>query len=337
MNKSIDQLFDSIPDKHVLILGDVMIDSYLFGRVDRISPEAPVPVVSLHTRENRLGGAANVALNIHAMGAKPLLCSIIGNDRQGDVFMDLLNTIGLDASGMIRSSSRITTTKFRVIGNNTQMLRVDEEHTHDLNGAEEDNYLNRVKNIIDHGSVDSIIMQDYNKGVLTPVFIGRVIAMAREKNIPVCVDPKKKNFDAFKGVALFKPNLKELKEGLKMEFDASDPVQLESAVSMLQTRQNFDMVMVTLSEQGVMIRSKSGPDDYEVAMVPAHRRSIADVSGAGDTVISIAALCLAAGCKPAVLAALANLAGGLVCEEVGVVPINKQRFYREAVATGINL
>jgi rfaE bifunctional protein kinase chain/domain len=337
MNESIQELINSFSGKKILILGDVMIDSYLFGKVDRISPEAPVPVVSLHTRENRLGGAANVALNIHALGAVPILCSIIGKDKQGDVFIDLLNRTGLVTKGIILSDERITTTKFRVIGNNTQMIRVDEENTHELTSTEEVNYLGRVQDLFENEIVDAVILQDYNKGMLSPVFVNKVIYFARERGIPVCVDPKKQNFDSFKGVTLFKPNLKELKEGLKMDFDHTDPLQLESAVSILQSRQNIEMVLLTLSESGVMIRSRSEQDDYETTWIPAHRRSIADVSGAGDTVISVATLCLCTGCKPSTIAALSNLAGGLVCEEVGVVPINKERLLSEASLSSISL
>ncbi|MHC1708504.1 MAG: bifunctional heptose 7-phosphate kinase/heptose 1-phosphate adenyltransferase [Bacteroidales bacterium] len=335
MNDHITEIFNHFRDKNILILGDVMIDAYLFGKVDRISPEAPVPVVTLNNRENRLGGAANVALNIQALGANPILCSVIGNDRQGTIFMKLLQDNKLNTSGMIISEERITTTKFRVIGNNAQMLRVDEEHTHDLSSKEEDSYFSLIKGIIDRREADAIILQDYNKGVLTSMILSQVISLAREKHISVCADPKKKNFDGFKGVTLFKPNLKELKEGLKMDFDQNDSLQLESAISILQTRQNIDMVLVTLSENGVIIRSKTGADDYEVSRIPAHRRSIADVSGAGDTVISVAALCLATACKPAALAALSNLAGGLVCEEVGVVPVNKERLIKEAIQSNI--
>lgn len=324
-------LIQEFSGKNILVLGDVMIDAYLFGRVDRISPEAPVPVVSLHKRENRLGGAANVALNIQTLGGRPFLCSVIGNDRQGEIFFHLMKESNLETKGIISSNSRITTTKFRVIGNNTQMLRVDEEHLHDLTNTEEDKYIEKVHLLLQEEKIETVVFQDYNKGILTPFFINQVIKLANEKHIPVCVDPKRKNFETYKGVTLFKPNLKELKEGLKMDFDQQDPVQLEAAVSVLQGRQDIGMMLVTLSEEGVMIRSKSGPDEFTVHHIPAHRRSITDVSGAGDSVISVAALCLACGCEPEQLATLANLAGGLVCEEVGVVPVNKERLLRESL------
>jgi len=325
------RLFQDFTHKNILILGDVMIDSYLWGKVDRISPEAPVPVVALHSRENRLGGAANVALNIKAMGATPILCSVIGNDRQGDIFRELLDFDHMDTRGLVRSESRLTTTKYRVIGNNVQMLRVDEESTDDLSDTEEKRLLGQVTDILNKGDIHAIIFQDYNKGVLTAGVITKVISMAREKGIPTAVDPKKKNFELFKGVTLFKPNLKELREGMKLSISAANKNELEAAATLLQDTQNIDILLLTLSEYGVMIRKKGTSDKAELHFIDAHKRTIADVSGAGDTVISLASLCLACGCELAELAAIANLAGGLVCEEVGVVPIQGEKLLKEVI------
>ncbi len=324
------QLLESFRNRKVLVLGDVMIDAYLWGKVERISPEAPVPVVALHRRENRLGGAANVALNLLALDAQPILSAVIGTDRQGEGFRELMELSGLTCEGILQSRERITTTKFRVIGNNTQMLRVDEEHTHDLSAEEESLYLAGIEAILQKHHIEVILFQDYNKGVLTPSMISTVIEMAVRRNIPVSVDPKKKNFDMYRGVTLFKPNLKELKEGLKLDFDQRDAHQLESAVSILQEKQQPEMVLLTLSEEGVFLRHRETAGSYTSFMIPAHKRAIADVSGAGDTVISVAALCLASGSTPEQLAVLSNLAGGLVCESVGVVPINKSRLLNEA-------
>ncbi|HRY33290.1 MAG TPA: bifunctional ADP-heptose synthase [Bacteroidales bacterium] len=329
-NMNYRQLLESFRNRKVLVLGDVMIDAYLWGRVERISPEAPVPVVALHRRESRLGGAANVALNLLALDAQPILCAVIGNDRQGEVFRELMEESGLTADGILQSRERITTTKFRVIGNNTQMLRVDEEHTHDLSAGEEALFIAGIERILREHRIEVILFQDYNKGVLTPSLISRLIDAAANSNIPVCVDPKKKNFDLYRSVTLFKPNLKELKEGLKLDFDHRDSVQLESAVSVLQDRQQPDMVLLTLSEEGVFLRYRETAGSHASFIIPAHKRAIADVSGAGDTVISVAALCLASGSTPEQLAVLSNLAGGLVCEAVGVVPIDKSRLLNEA-------
>lgn len=334
--EKINEAFTGFEGKHVLILGDVMIDSYLRGKVDRISPEAPVPVVLLRKRENMLGGAANVALNIKSLGAVPLLCSVIGNDHRGQDFIDLLKHDGISDKGIIRSSDRITTIKFRIIGNNYQMLRVDEEIDTDLTKSDETLLIQRAKDYLDKHNINVIIFQDYNKGVLTPFVIDSILALASARGIPVVVDPKKKNFNAYKGVELFKPNLKELREGLKMEVDASDIDSLRIASMILREQQSVRSIMVTLSERGVYLNKDVDGEVVEV-LIPAHFRNISDVSGAGDTVISIASLCLAANLSPELTVALSNLAGGLVCEQVGVVPIDKSRLFSEAMLLLANI
>lgn len=326
-NITVSEMFDAFTTKKVLIVGDVMVDAYLQGTVDRISPEAPVPVVALQKRENRPGGAANVALNIQSLGAKPLLVTVIGNDRQGEIFTELMADLGMQTDGIIQSPERLTTTKFRVIGNYVQMLRVDEESLHDLSETEAALLLNKIRDLVSTDKPDSIILQDYDKGVLAPQVISEIIALANQVHIPVCVDPKRKHFNLYRNVQLFKPNLKELREGLKTDLNAIDKIKLESAVRQFQRDQNIDMLMVTLSEHGVMISSISG--NSPVSFIPAHRRSITDVSGAGDTVISVAALCLALDFSPEDIAAISNLAGGLVCEQSGVVPVEKERLNLE--------
>lgn len=328
--KQIETLFNDFSGRHVLILGDVMIDSYLWGKVERISPEAPVPVVSVKKRENLLGGAANVALNIQALGAVPVLCSVVGNDVKGNEFVELLEKDGIISEGIIRSRSRITTTKFRIIGNKAQMLRVDEEMDTDLDPEEETELLVKVAALFARFPVDVVILQDYNKGVLTKNVINRVIGLASEQGIPVVVDPKKKNFNTYSNIDLFKPNLKELSEGLKIDLDMNDIVSIREASIAWQTSQSITAMMVTLSEAGVFIRDTSGGQVAEFH-IPAHIRNIADVSGAGDTVISVASLCRALRISPYLTASLSNLAGGLVCEYVGVVPVNRERLLNEAI------
>jgi D-glycero-beta-D-manno-heptose-7-phosphate kinase len=322
-------LFEDFTSKNVLIIGDVMIDSYLWGKVERISPEAPVPVVALSKRENRLGGAANVALNVRSMGASPILCSVVGNDRQGELFVELMKSGGLTHEALIRSNTRITTTKFRIIGNNAQLLRVDEEIDEDLGFADENLLFEKARDILSKYAIDVIILQDYNKGVLTRELIRKVIDLACEKGIPVTVDPKKKNFDAYKGVSLFKPNLKELREGLKADMNTGDQQQIEMAVNQLREKFQIDIVLTTLSEQGVIISGNSGDQGNQTIFIPAHRRSIADVSGAGDTVIAVASLCLASHTPLYDIAAISNLAGGLVCEDVGVSPVDREKLLEE--------
>lgn len=325
------KLFEEFNHLSIMIIGDVMVDAYLWGKVERISPEAPIPIVALRKRENRMGGAANVAMNIKSMGARPVLCSVIGDDDMGTVFLNLLRKEKIESNGILTSPRRITTTKFRIFGNNTQMLRVDEETENDLSEHDMNALMERIESIITREKIACIIFQDYNKGVIAPWLIQRVIGLAKEKNIPITVDPKKRNFDSYSGVTLFKPNLKELKEGLKTDFSPDDREGLMRAAQLLRNRLNCDYVMTTMSEHGVMISMKDKADEKNI-FIPAHLRSVADVSGAGDTVISVASLCLALNRSPYEIAYISNLAGGLVCEDTGIVPVNKNKLLKEILA-----
>jgi len=330
--KEIKELFKNFDKLKVLVIGDVMVDSYLWGKVDRISPEAPVPVVQVTRKEARLGGAANVAVNIAALGAKPIMCALGGNDSNGELLKQLLTEQGLTTDGILASDDRPTTVKTRVISNHQHVVRVDEESLSPLNKKEEKSFIQRVFGLIDTEQPDVIVFEDYNKGVLTKTVIRSVIEKAIELGIPTCVDPKKQNFFAYKKVDLFKPNLKELVEGLKVEINKEDPSSIENAVEELQNRIENKIALITLSEMGVFIRGESGSTH-----IPAHIRKISDVSGAGDTVISVASLCLASKIPERTIAALSNLAGGLVCEKVGVVPIDKERLLEEAIANQTEL
>lgn len=322
------RLFDSFNGKRVMIIGDVMLDLYLDGKVERISPEAPVPIVAVRRRFARLGGAANVAQNIRALGAVPVLCSVIGDDSKADDFLNMLDEHQMPKDGIVRSTQRRTTTKYRIIGNNAQMLRVDEEDTDNLSDNEYVTLRQKIDGIIDNEKIDGIILQDYNKGVLTEQLIGHVISVANERGIPVGVDPKKNNFLAYRNCTLFKPNLKELKEGISVSFKTDTIDDILVGVSALQERLQCRFVMNTLSERGVIIQERCG-DTVRHWHIPAHLRKIADVSGAGDTVLSVAMLCLVCQEDAFNIAAISNLAGGLVCEEIGAVPINKERLLEE--------
>ena len=323
--KTINHLFKEFKKLNVLIIGDVMLDAYLWGKVERISPEAPVPIVTITKRESRLGGAANVAINIQSLDAKPILCSVIGNDQHGRTFIELLHQMGMTTEGIIQSSERPTTVKTRVIGNNHQMLRVDDEVEGDITAGERKQLVNRISELIDKKKIDVIVFEDYDKGVINKSLIEQVVKLANTKKIPTAVDPKKKNFNHYKGVTLMKPNLKELREGLKLDFEKSNLKEIKTAVDKLKKDQHIQSVLVTLSERGAYISGQK-----EEKLIPAHIRNIADVSGAGDTVISVAALCLAVGTSAVTMATLANLAGGLVCEKVGVVPVERDLLIKEA-------
>lgn len=318
-------LADGFERTTALVIGDVMLDAYLWGRVDRISPEAPVPVVQVTRRSARLGGAANVALNMHALGAKPIVVSVTGDDDHALTLERLLGTDGLEARGLVRSGARRTTVKTRIISGHQHVVRVDEEMETDITPEEEERLLARVEDLIRSATPGVIVLEDYNKGVLTEGVIRGVIALAKKHGVPVAVDPKKRNFFAYRGVDLFKPNLKELREGLKTEVEGGHRGSVREAVAQLEQRIGNAISLITLSEHGIYAHGAG--EEHAFA---AHARSIADVSGAGDTVIAVAALCLAQRLPLATLAALANLAGGLVCEHVGVVPIDRKQLLEEA-------
>ena len=324
--KEIIELFEKFNQLTALIIGDVMIDGYVWGKVERISPEAPVPVVQVTRKEDRLGGAANVAKNVRELGAKPIVCAVVGDDEKGQKLKQLLKDQEMDPAGIISSSERPTTVKTRIISSPQQIARIDEESTAPLSITEENSLIDRISELLSSQKIDVIIFEDYNKGVLTPRVIEKVISLAEKKNIPTTVDPKKDNFFAYKKATLFKPNLKELREGLKIEFDKRDVKALQNAESEMRNQLQNSISLITLSELGVFY-SAAG----DTGIIPAHPRDITDVSGAGDTVISVASLCLALGTEVAFLAALSNLAGGLVCERVGVVPVDRELLLQEAL------
>lgn len=321
--KSLDKIFDNFSGLSALIVGDVMIDSYIWGKVERISPEAPVPVISITNKEIRLGGAANVAKNIAALGATPLLCSVVGEDHDGIALLDLMKSRRMDNRGIVQSDDRTTTVKERMLSSSQQLLRIDRETIKPLLERDKKNLLKKIDELI--SEADVVIFEDYNKGVLDKKLIKSIVQLAQTKNIPTAVDPKKENFLNYDNVTLFKPNLKEIKEGLKLDFNDDDEDAIANAANILRKKMAIEKVFITRSEHGVFISSNERHH-----FIPAHVRSISDVSGAGDTVISTASLCLALGLPDKLIAELSNLAGGLVCEHLGVVSIDKGQLLAEA-------
>lgn len=317
-------LFEKFRNQKVLVIGDVMIDTYLWGNVTRVSPEAPVPIVSGVIEENRLGGAANVALNIRAMGAVPILCSVIGEDYRGRLFLELMEEQNLSDLGLVIDNQRVTTQKTRIISGNQHLLRVDEEMDLFISSAVLKNFLELVLDLLQSGGIDAMILQDYDKGVLAPKVISRLIEEAEKVSVPVLVDPKFRSFHLYRKVQLFKPNFKELMHGLKMDIKKYDIEKLSEAILKFQKEQEIETFLVTLSEQGILASR-----DGSYVHIPAVVRDIADVSGAGDTVISVATLCLIAGLGAPEIAAISNLAGGQVCEKAGVVPIDSEKLRSE--------
>ncbi|HOY08342.1 MAG TPA: bifunctional ADP-heptose synthase [Saprospiraceae bacterium] len=311
-------ILQQLENHEVLIVGDVMIDRYLTGSVNRISPEAPVPVVLQQSMEDRLGGAANVALNIRALGSVPVLCSVIGRDEAGQHLKNrILPDSGITADGMVFSDSRRTTVKTRILGNNQQMLRIDSEDTADLNEQEQQDLLEKIRELLATRPIRAIILQDYNKGVLTEKVIRAVLSEAHKSGIITAVDPKKANFFAYNGVDLFKPNLKEVRDSLPFTIQPTIE-SLRQAAGYLREGLKNRLTMITLSEKGLFL-----DDASQAHLFPTIPRKIADVSGAGDTVISIATLALVAGLPLETIATLSNLAGGQVCEFPGVVPVDR--------------
>jgi len=310
------KLFRSFQKTNILVVGDIMIDRYLNGSVDRISPEAPVPVVRLKDAENRLGGAANVALNIKAMGATPYLCSVIGEDENADQLLKLLPPNGLNPKGVIRSKQRKTTVKTRVIAQHQHLLRVDTEDTHDLSDEERCQLLDIIKDLLDSKEIHAILFQDYNKGVLSHKTIHEIILEAIKRDIPTAVDPKFHNFWAYKHVSLFKPNLKEIRAQVDFPVEINQ-TSLDKVANLIRSKIGSPYILITLSEHGMFISNEQGSE-----IIPTQPRAVADVCGAGDTVISVVTLGLAMGLDIKDITKLANLAGGQVCEKVGVVPVD---------------
>lgn len=320
----IDKLFQAFASIKVGVIGDVMLDTYWWGHVDRISPEAPVPIVALDKKEHRIGGAGNVALNLVALGAKASVLSVIGNDDDGLLLRKLFREHAIDESRLLQSAARITTNKSRIISRNQQMMRLDAEITSDLSSTDEDQLLSKVKDYIEKEKPAVIIFEDYNKGVLTETVIREVIALCRRNGVLTTVDPKRKNFFEYIGVNIFKPNLKEVKDGLNLLISDINTETLQEIHKQLHDQLQHEISFITLSEKGVFYQQQQN-----AKIIPSHLRNIADVSGAGDTVIAVASLLYAATKDVQLMAEVANIAGGLVCEEVGTVAINREQLLKE--------
>ncbi|MBA4198556.1 MAG: carbohydrate kinase [Chitinophaga sp.] len=317
-------LFEQFKNIKVVVLGDVMLDTYLWGHVERISPEAPVPVVSLDKKEYRIGGAGNVALNLVALGADTSIISVIGNDEDGKQLTSMFEKDNVQTALLLTSSERITTNKTRIISRNQQMMRLDAEITKDISAKDEQSLIEKIETLFKTNKPDVLIFEDYNKGVLTDKIISSVIALCKQYDVLTTVDPKKKNFFAFKGVDIFKPNLKEVKAGLNVLLEEVSKENLQQIHTGLKEKLQHEISLITLSEYGMFYQSSLANK-----IIPTHVRNIADVSGAGDTVIAVASLVYAATKQIELAAEIANIAGGLVCEEVGTAAINSEKLLAE--------
>ena len=321
---NIDQLFEKVSHIKAGVIGDVMLDTYMWGHVERISPEAPVPIVTVDKKEYRIGGASNVALNIASLGASVSMISIVGNDEEGKQLQQLLQEQNIKTDFLLTSNKRITTSKTRVISRNQQMMRLDNEITTDLDYEDENRLILALQNFIAQEKPDVLIFEDYNKGVLTELVIQKAIDLCKHHGIVTTVDPKRKNFFQYKGVDVFKPNLKEVKDGLNLLTDDVCEDALKKIHIQLKEQLQHHTSFITLSEKGVYYENET-----KAGIIPSHRRNIADVSGAGDTVIAVASLVYTATKDIQLMAEVANIAGGLVCEEVGTAAIQQDKLLQE--------
>jgi D-glycero-beta-D-manno-heptose-7-phosphate kinase len=321
--KALQKIFGDLASLRIGVIGDLMLDSYMWGKAERISPEAPVPVVSLDHKENRIGGAGNVALNCRSLGAEVSIISITGDDTNAETLKKLLQERSITTGFISRSKERITTNKTRIISRNQQMMRLDEEDTRELSEEEENRLFKKVHEFIS-SRPDLVIFEDYNKGVLTEKNIPVIIELCRQHKVITAADPKRKNFFAYRHVDIFKPNLKEVKDALNIISDEIDESRLKNIHIELKKKLQHAVSLITLSEKGVFYSDQSA-----AGIIPTHQRNIADVSGAGDTVIAVAAMVYTLNKDVKLMAEMANLAGGLVCEEVGTVAINREKLIKE--------
>lgn len=318
------KLLSSFAHIKVAVIGDVMLDTYWWGHVERISPEAPVPVVALSKKEHRIGGAGNVALNTVALGAPTVLFSVIGKDDDGKLLTALLEEKGIVTEHIVQSEQRVTTNKTRIISRNQQMLRLDAEMTLDITDEEQKQLLERFTSFLKEEHPAVVIFEDYNKGVLSEPVIKQMLTLCNKHNIITTVDPKRKHFFSYNGVTIFKPNWKEVKEGLNLLFDNIDEKALHNIHQQLHQKLQHNISLITLSEKGMFYQQ-----DSLSQIIPTQVRNIADVSGAGDTVIAVASLVYAATKDISLAASMANIAGGIVCEEVGTVAIDRDKLLQE--------
>ena len=320
----LNNLLEKIKNVRVLIIGDIILDTYWMGNVKRISPEAPIPIVNLKYTELKGGGAANVALNCCIFNNHTSIISVIGKDETAKDLLHILEEKKINTSFIVQSENRITTNKIRVIGNHQQITRIDNEQTNYIDETLEKKVLQNFNQIIKNKIPNIVILQDYNKGVLTPNLIQKIISLCNKNNITTIVDPKKDNFFLYKNCTIFKPNLKELQDGLDIQIEHINKNTLDILHHTLHKKIKHQISLITLSEKGIFFNQNT-----KSAIIPAHIRNIADVSGAGDTVVSVAALVYSATKNIQLTAKLANLAGGIVCEELGTTPINKDKFISE--------
>ena len=317
---SIKNILDSFRRKRIAVIGDIMLDKYIFGHVSRISPEYPVPVVDVTHEDHRLGGAANVALNTLSLGAETLLIGITGADSNREILLDLFRSRGLATEGLICDPSRPTTCKTRILSQNHHITRVDFESRKEVDATIGQAIVDSFDAIIN--SIDAVVLEDYNKGVLAAPIIQHLITSAKRRNIPILVDPKLQNFFAYRGCSVFKPNLLEMAASLGIVLHNNDD-EVENACLRLQEKIEAETIIVTRGEKGMTICNNGS-----FTHIAATSLDVVDVSGAGDTVIGTLALGAATGIDIVTNATIANIAAGTVCQEVGAVPVSAEKLLK---------
>jgi D-beta-D-heptose 7-phosphate kinase/D-beta-D-heptose 1-phosphate adenosyltransferase len=308
----LEQLFAKMAARHVVVVGDAMLDIYLAGDADRISPEAPVPVVSVHTRRYALGGAANVAANVAAIGAECRLLAVVGDDARGDSLRAELAQNRLADRHIVVAAARPTTSKTRVTARGQQVVRIDEEIEDAIPAKTENQLLGQLDAVM--ADADAILLEDYNKGTLTPAVIERAMTLARKRGIPIVVDPKFKHFFAYRGATLFKPNRRELEQAMGATLDLAHPDALPTTLEKL----GVDNLLLTLGAEGMVLVTK----DRQIGRIPTMAREVFDVSGAGDTVTAWVGTALAAGASVREAAQVANYAAGVEVGKSGVATVS---------------
>jgi len=317
--KRVEEIFNYSMSKKIAVIGDVMLDRFFWGKVSRISPEAPVPVIDIEKESFHLGGAANVANNLHSLGVEPILCGIVGDDNTGNIFKSIAQSKGINIDGIYVDKTRPTTVKTRIIGNNQHIARLDREVRTPAGSKVNDLILSNLKQLND---LSGIIFEDYNKGTISETLIIKILNFAKEMDIPVFVDPKFDNFFNFKNVFLFKPNKKEAQNALGISIENKEDVI--TAGKTLLERLECKNILLTLGSQGMMLFESDGT----ISSVPTIARQVADVSGAGDTAIATLSVSISGGADIKEAATLSNYASGAVCELPGIVSITKEMIFK---------
>ena len=321
------EILDGAKGKTVAVVGDVMLDRYFWGKVNRVSPEAPVPVIDYENETFHLGGAANVANNLLSLGISPILCGVLGEDKYAKKFKDICAEQNILSEGLFEDTGRLTTVKTRIIGNNQQIARLDRETRDVITSDVEEHILNTLA---ETDNLTGIVIEDYNKGTITEFLITETISFAKSKNIPVFVDPKFDHFFSYKGVQVLKPNMKEASKALNKELATRD--DFEKAGKMLLEKLEADNILMTLSAQGMMLFESNG----DISSVPTKARMVSDVSGAGDTAIATLATAMIGGANAKEAATIANLAAGVVCEHPGIVSIEPLDLFDSVVRNSMH-